>query len=228
MSKNLNDICFLVQARLGSQRIPGKMLKPFSNTTLIDILFTKLLQSSLIPKSNLYFSVYEEELKLIGKKYNINIFNRSETSSKSEGQPLTEIYEWHDKLPFKYVVLISACNPLLTIKTIDNFTESFIKSDKEGAFAVFEKRTYYWGQNGKSITNWKNSSIMNTKLVEPIYESAHCLYASRLDIISQGYWMDANYPPQPELYVMGELEAFDIDYEWQFQLGEQLYKMDLC
>ena len=228
MPKNLNDVCFLVQARLGSQRVPGKMLRSFSNTTLVDILFTKLLQSSIIPKSNIYFSAYEEELKTIGEKYDINIFNRSETSANSEGQPLTEIYEWHNQLPFKYVILISACNPLLTIETIDNFAKSFLESDKEGSFAVFEKKTYYWDKNGESLTDWGNSSIMNTKFVEPIYEAAHCLYASRLDIIGQGYWMDTNYPPQPELFVMKELEAFDIDYEWQFQLGEQLYEMGIC
>lgn len=228
MPKNLNDVCFLVQARLGSQRVPGKMLRSFSNTTLVDILFTKLSQSSIIPKSNIYFSAYEEELKTIGEKYDINIFNRSETSANSEGQPLTEIYEWHNQLPFKYVILISACNPLLTIETIDNFTKSFLESDKEGSFAVFEKKTYYWDKNGESLTDWGNSSIMNTKFVEPIYEAAHCLYASRLDIIGQGYWMDTNYPPKPELFVMKELEAFDIDYEWQFQLGEQLYKMGIC
>ncbi len=69
---------------------------------------------------------------------------------------------------------------------------------------------------------------MNTKNVEPIYEAAHCLYASRLDIIEQGYWMDINYPPQPQLFIMEELEAFDIDYNWQFHLGEQLFKMGIC
>ena len=167
-------------------------------------------------------------MKKLTNKHKINIFHRSIQSANSEGQPLTEIYEWYDKLPFKYVILVSACNPLLTIETIDNFIQSFIESDKEGAFAVFEKKTYYWDKNGESLTDWGNSSIMNTKFVEPIYEAAHCLYASRLDIIGQGYWMDTNYPPKPELFVMKELEAFDIDYEWQFQLGEQLYKMEIC
>jgi len=228
MPKNLNDICFLVQARMGSQRVPGKMLRTFSDTTLVDILFTKLLQSSIINKSNLYFSVHEEELKLVGEKYDVNIFNRSVASSKSEGQPLTEIYEWHDKLPFKYVILISACNPLLSIETIDAFVKSFIDSDKEGAFAVFEKKTYYWDEHGNATTDWQGASIMNTKFVKPVYEAAHCLYASRLDIIKDGYWMDTNSPPCPELFVMKELEAFDIDYEWQFKLGEFLYKADIC
>ena len=223
--KNKKDICILVQARLGSQRVPGKMLRPFADTTLVDILFEKLKKSKVFDTSSIYFSAYENELKSIADKHNIKIFNRSTQSANSEGQPLTEIYEWHDKLPFKYVILVSACNPLLTIETIDDFVQSFIDSNKEGAFAVFEKKTYYWDKNEESITDWGNSSIMNTKFVEPIYEAAHCLYASRLDIIGKGYWMDTNYPPQPELYVMKELEAFDIDYEWQFNVAEQLYKI---
>jgi len=226
-NKKIEDICVLVQARMGSQRVPGKMLRPFAETTLTDILFDKLSQSTILPKSNIYFSAYEDELKEVAKKHNINVFHRSKDSAFAETD-MKLIYEWHDKLPFKYVVLISACNPLLTIETIDGFLKSFIESNKEGAFAVFEKKTYYWDKSGKPITDWKNASIMNTKLVEPIYEAAHCLYASRLDIINKGYWMDTNYPPQPELYVMKELEAFDIDYEWQFQLGEQLYKTGVC
>jgi hypothetical protein len=36
--------------------------------------------------------------------------------------------------------------------------------------------------------------------------------------------MDINYPPQPHLVEMNEFEAFDIDYPWQFEVGETLYK----
>lgn len=224
--KNINDICIVVQARMGSQRVPGKMLRSFAETTLIDVLLKKLSDSAIVPKSNIFFSVYEHELKEVGKKYGINIFDRSKESAFGETD-MKLIYEWHDQLPFKYVILISACNPLLSIHTIDNFIQTFINSGKEGAFAVFEKKTYYWDKQGYPITDWQGASIMNTKFVDPIYEAAHCLYASRLDIIKDGYWMDVNYPPQPELFVMNELEAFDIDHEWQFQLGEYLYKK-LC
>ena len=222
--KNINVICIIVQARLGSQRVPGKMIRSFAGSTLVDILFEKLKQSTIIPQNQIYFSAYEQELKDIANKHSINIFNRSKQSAFSEGNPLSEIYEWHDKLPFKYTILISACNPLLKIETIDNFIKSFIESNKEGGFAVFEKKTYYWDKENNPITNWGDSRIMNTKFVEPIYEAAHCLYASRLDIIKDGFWMDINLPPKPELFIMDELEAFDIDYEWQFKIGEQLYE----
>jgi len=221
--KDIKDVCVVVQARLSSERVPGKMLRNFAGTTLVDILFKKLKQSKIIPTSNIFFSAYEDELKEVGNKHGINIYHRSKESAFSEGNPLSEIYEWHDKLPFKYVVLISACNPLLKIGTIDSFFNSYLNSNKEGAFAVFEKKTYYWNKQGDSITNWGDSTIMNTKYVEPIYEAAHCLYASRLDIIKDGYWMDTTLPPSPELFVMNELETFDIDYEWQFKVGEKLY-----
>ena len=176
-SKNINDVCLIIQARLGSQRVPNKMLRPFAGTTLVDILFEKLKKSNIIPKKNIYLSSYEQELKDVANKHNINIFNRSESSSLEEYDPL-KLWEWHNQLPYKYVILISACNPLLKIETIDKFIESFINSDKEGAFGVFEKKTYYWDKNKKPITDWGGKTTMNTKYVDPVYEAAHCLYAS--------------------------------------------------
>ena len=222
--KKIEDVCVVVQARLGSQRVPGKMLRPFAGSTLTDILLDKLKFSQVIPKKNIFFSAYEQELKDVAHKHGIQIYNRSEKSANSEGNPLSEIYEWHDKLPFKYVVLISACNPLLKLQTIDDFFQKYLMSDNDGQFAVFEKKQYYWSEEEKPITDWQGSPIMNTKFIKPIYEAAHCLYASRLDVIKDGCWMGDTSPPEPKLFVMDELEAFDIDYEWQFKVGEQLYE----
>jgi len=223
MVKDIKDICVIIQARLGSQRIPGKMLKPFADTTLVDILLEKLTQSTIIPKSNIYFSVYEEELKQVAQKYSINIFHRSKQSSNSEGLLLPEIFEWHT-LPFKYVILISACNPLLKLETIDNFISSFIKSSKKGGFAVFKKKNYFWDTNGNSITDWKGLPCMNTKMIDHVYEAAHCLYASPMNIIKNNQWLTTEGPDGLELFDISELESFDIDYEWQFNVAEQLYK----
>ena len=64
---------------------------------------------------------------------------------------------------------------------------------------------------------------MNTKYVDPVYEAAHCLYASKMDWIGKGLWMDNKSPAEPELFIMDELEAFDIDYDWQFNIAELIY-----
>lgn len=222
--KNKQEVALVIQARLNSSRIHRKMIKPFADTTLLDILLSKLSKSKSIPKENIYISVYEDELKSVVSKYGYNIYSRSEESANAEsGAPL--ILEWWDKIPFKYVVTVSACNPLLKIETLDSFYEEYLKSEEEGIFAVFEKKTYFWTKDGSIIKNFKDSDTgFNTKHIDPIYEAAHCLYGSRLDIIGQGYFMDTQFPPRVKLFVMEELEAYDIDYPFQFEVAEVLYK----
>ncbi len=218
--KHLNNILFIVQARLGSQRIPQKMIRNFAGTTLVDIILRKV-SLSIIPQENFFFSVYEPELVKIGNSHGVQIFHRSEKSAKSEGVPLTDIYEWHT-LPYKWVVLISGCNPLLQVATINRFIEHFIKSPYDSLFAVISKKTYFWGADGKCIN--PPSMIMNTKEVSPIFEAAHCLYASPLKSISEGVWLGDFSKNNPELFIMPALEAWDIDEEWEFKVGEKLYE----
>jgi len=224
--KKLEDICVLVQARLGSQRVPQKMIRPFAGTTLMDISLEKLSSSLFIPGENIYASVYEKELVDISKKYPIQIFERSEKSANSEGTPMTDMYEWWNKLPFEYCVLVNACAPFLKLKTIEDFVDFYTKSESDGLFGVVEKKNYYWDSNFKLVTPWpQDQAVMNTKFVDTTYEAAHCLYAGKMSKIGKSVWMgDFMTPGDIELYPMDEREVFDIDYEWQFKYYENLYK----
>jgi CMP-N-acetylneuraminic acid synthetase len=220
--KQYEDVCYIVQARLGSERVPGKMVRPFAGTTLVDICLKKI-KALDIKHDNFYFSAYEPELKEIADKNGLQIWHRSEESANSEGQPLTEIYDWYT-LPYKYVVLISACNPLLHTRTIQRFINEYISSPYHSRFAVFEKKTYFWDDKKYCIN--RPGVIMNTKAVKPMYEAAHCLYAAPMDLIPLNQWMGDFTPNNPVIHTIPEQEAFDIDYEWQFKLGEKLYEME--
>ena len=225
MSKNIDDIAFIVQARLNSQRVPQKMIKPFAGTNLFGLILDKLLQSEVIPSENIIASVHEDELfEEANTKRNIRTFKRSYDSANNDND-IKKIYEWHNKLPHKYCVLISGCNPLLSVSTIDAFVRQFVEQEEENLFAVFEKKTYYWNKEGALITPWpEDQTIMNTKAVEPVNEAAHVLYASRMDLIKDERFMgDFEKPGGIKLFKMEELEAFDIDYPWQFTVAEVLY-----
>jgi len=58
--KSLNDICFIIQTRLDSNRTPRKSLKSFANSNLFTILLEKVVKSEFIPNENVYVSVYEQ------------------------------------------------------------------------------------------------------------------------------------------------------------------------
>ena len=57
--KDIKDVLVVVQARLNSERVPQKMIRPFNDTSLFEIAIKKILASKLIPKDNFYVSVYE-------------------------------------------------------------------------------------------------------------------------------------------------------------------------
>jgi len=218
------DISIVVQSRLSSTRVPNKMLKPFAGTTLVDVLLNKLTNLKTLPSSNIYFCAYENELLDVAQKYSINIIKRSKESSLEE-KDITVLFEWYKQIPTKYIVMVSACNPLLKIKTIDKFIEEYSQSSQEGAISVYESKNYFWDKEGKMVNKWPEGfTSMNTKFVEPTKVAAHCMYGSRVDIIGEGYWVNKGLPYEPELITMPEMESFDIDYEWQFQIGEKLYE----
>ena len=112
----------------------------------MDLGIQKVLDSKVIPKDNFYCSVYERELVELCEKYDVNVFHRSEDSANEENTVLA-MYEWHDKLPYKYVVLINACTPLLKTETIDAFVEKYMNLDSDGLFGVIGKKQYYWKQH---------------------------------------------------------------------------------
>ena len=58
--KDIKDIAVIVQARINSQRVPNKMLRPFAGTNLFELTLNKLLNSKVIPQQNIIASVYED------------------------------------------------------------------------------------------------------------------------------------------------------------------------
>ena len=225
--KKIEEVAVLVQARLTSQRCPQKMIRPFGGSTLTEITLKKLKESKLIPDQNIYLSAYDEPLKDIAKKVGVNIFHRSERSALWDGGPdahLTEMYEWWNKIPFKYVVMINACTPFLEISTIEKFITEYCKTDSRGMFAVMEKMNYFWDENLNFLTPLRDGA-MNTKNVQKTYEAAHCLYAGRLDVMKDGVWMgDFDTPGDIELFPIEEKECFDVDYEWEFFTYDKMYQ----
>jgi CMP-N-acetylneuraminic acid synthetase len=225
--KDIKDVVFIIQARTQSTRVPNKMLRPFANSNLFEIAIKKVLSSNLIPKDNFYLSIMDDELIDIAKKHDVNYFIRSEESTQ-EPVTLQKVFEWYNKLPFKYFVIINACNPLLKIETIEEFVNNFLESKSRGMFGVFEKKTFLFDSEGVMLNKFygddKYLATLETKFVETCYEAAHSLYGGTLEDIGKDVYMGSfKKSKDPDFFVMGEVECFDIDWEWQFELAERMY-----
>ena len=228
--KDVQDVVFIIQSRKDSTRVPNKMLRPFANSCLFEIAIQKVLNSKIIPKENFYVSVCDKEFVDIANKYGVNVYRRSRESTV-EPIELPNVFEWHDKLPHKYYVIINACNALLKIETIDAFIKDFLKSGTSGQFGVVEKKTFFFNKGGKMINGFfgedKYLATLETKFVEPVYEAAHSLYAGTVSDIAKEIFMGTfKKSADPSFFILNEDECFDIDWPWQFEIAEKMYKIE--
>ena len=225
-----DEICVIIQARKNSTRVPNKMLKPFADLTLFEIAVKKVLMASSIPNKNFYLSIMDEEFFEVANRLGVNTFERS-FESVQEPVELKDVFEWQNYLSkrYKYFILINACNPILFVRTMNRFFNEFIKSSSDGMFGVFEKKTFLFNSNHKMLNDFygddKYLATLETKFVETTYEAAHSLYAGKIDDLKNNIYMGTfKEKGNPDFFVMDEIECFDIDWPFQFEVAEVMYK----
>lgn len=113
------NITFIIQARLGSTRLPGKILLPFwRNQSILDLLIEKLKQ---IPNSRIILATSESPqnnpLEEIANSKHINIYRGNETDV------LQRFIDAADKFNANQIIRICSDNPFLELKSIQRLIE---------------------------------------------------------------------------------------------------------
>jgi len=224
----MKTLTCVVQARLKSERVPEKMIRPFAGSCLLEIALRKLLQCRHLSPERIYLSAYEDEIKAVGRRVGVQIYNRT---LESTYEPVTgeKIWDYINHVPSDYYMTINACNPLLRVETLDRAIDYFQTHDIPSLFSVVKRRNFFFDAQSHLVNKFngdpKYLKTIETKLVEPLYEAAHSIYIWTGAYMRKhwGYWsFSAN---DPYLFEMPEDECFDIDYPWQLELAEAMYPL---
>lgn len=118
-------IIAITQARIGSSRLPAKILKKIGNSTLLDIHLKRILQSKLISKLIVATTIEEgsEQIVQIAKKYGI------ETYKGSVENVLDRFYNSVKTEAPDYVVRLTSDCPLIDHRVIDMIIKTCISSE---------------------------------------------------------------------------------------------------
>ena len=169
--KSLNEICFLIQARTESVRVPEKIIRPFANTSLFEITVKKVLSSKIIPKENFYLFIRDERLIEIANKHNAQTIIRSEKSCE-EPIDIYTLFEWRHTLKnkYKYYIMLNPCNAIVSIETIDNFVQDFTTTPANGMVAVVAGRNFIFGEDGRMLPKYNAPEQYRTSLESKFLE----------------------------------------------------------
>lgn len=121
------NIGIIIQARMGSTRLPGKVLKKFNDITLLEYIINRLkylkhkviivIATSNLPKDDI--------LEEFCTHQNVYCFRGNETNV------LNRYYECSKAYEFEHIIRLTADNPFYDIEELDRLIEEHIKLEMD-------------------------------------------------------------------------------------------------
>ena len=123
-----NKVAAIVQARMGSTRLPGKSLMLLAGTPLVGRVLERIRSATKIDKLILAIpdNIENNPLETLGKSYGVQIFRGSEIDL------VDRYYNAAKNLSCKYVVRIPADNPVPQGSEIDRIIDHHLSLNRPG------------------------------------------------------------------------------------------------
>jgi CMP-N-acetylneuraminic acid synthetase len=216
----------LVPMRHRSVRVPEKNYRPIAGKPLYAYILDTLTQIEQLDRI-----VVDTDSPTIREGVSktfphVHLIPRPEHLS-GEDVPMNEIL-LHDAAVVEadYYLQTHSTNPLMQAQTFLHAIEVFMTNldQNDALFGVTRKQVRIWDDQGQPI-NHNPARLEKTQELPPYFEENSCVYIFRRDALLD---TKNRIGKNPKLFEIPELEAFDIDTEWDFKLVETLIESGLA
>lgn len=218
----MKSISVVTNARLGSTRVPQKLMRPFADSSLIEIALSKLDKMDFF--EHRYLAVAEKELVELGRKYpNVEVLERHTAAVKKGVNPLTVTFEHFLRVPSDYIFVFNPCLPCIRIETIKRAFDYFQATEYNSYTAVVPTGDWIFDSDGNPLTNSDPRNVTTNKNLT-FLKGCHAFH-----IINKAFFHEQNIlwsftQNDPHLVRIPEEEAVDVDTPAEFELAEQTYR----
>ena len=215
-------IVALVPMRHESERVPGKNYRPFAGRPLYYHIVSTLLECPTVSHV-----VIDTDSPLIredaGRSFpSVEVVERPE-HLRAGTVPMTEVLRHDvDRISADLYLQTHSTNPLLRASTIERAVAAFVFSadHHDALMSVTRIQARLWDGLGRAI-NHDPDVLLRTQDLSPVYLENSCLYLfSRDTLLSTG----RRSGRRPLLFEIPGSEAWDIDCEDDFVMGELIYR----
>lgn len=208
----------LIPVRSGSERVPYKNIRPFADSTLLDIKIQTMLNvkglDGIIVNSN------SDEMLKIASKYGVETIKREDKYATSKVL-MSDVYvNLAENINADIVLFTHVTSPLLKAETISKMIEKYRTIEKHDSVSSVYSLKQFLYLDGKPL-NYDPLRQPRTQDLPNIY-----VYNSGVSIITREKMKEYRnvVGRNPYLYEVSGIEAFDIDTMFDFKVAEYLYK----
>lgn len=213
------SIGVFISGRLGSERLPRKLILPIGDSCLWDMACSKL--QGLTDSYNKYVLAEGGILADIARKYSgLNVIVRDKKTALTDS-PLSFLFKDISQVNDDHLMFMNPCQSFLKIGTIEKALERFKENKAEYGTSVKPFRNWLFDE-GKSL-NEIDYKTLSTKEIKPIWQAAHCFHIfNRESFFKDGYMLK----PGLILLPVPENEALDVDTYEDYEYVR--WKHEIC
>lgn len=210
-------ITAVVPVRAGSQRVKNKSIKPFADTTLLDLKLKSL--SKIKTLDRIIVSTDSPQAKVIAEKYNVEIHDRDPYFASSECTNSEFFENIATFVECGHILYAPVTAPMILESTYYDFINrySFCTSNNLVTTGLIKKHLWL----GTEPLNYDIKSSPNSQDLPNIMEINYGLGLISKELLEESKNIVSS---NPTFYLLEEDEGVDIDTPLDFEFAEFLYK----
>ena len=213
-----NKVIAMVPVRAGSTRVPNKNIRPFGDTSLLQLKLKLLKEVDGIKQ--IIVSTDCQISAEIACKQGAKVKWRNKYYA---GSDITNDQHWlhiAETTPGDIVFFAQVCNPLLKVSSMQKGLNSFLSSDTHDSLnSVSAEKKFLW-QNGKPM----NYDVSVTPKSQDLPDIVSLNFG--ITIIKKQIMMERKNVVgyNPSFFELDKVESIDIDDLIDFKIAELMYK----
>ena len=211
-------ITAVVAVRKGSQRVPNKNIKPFGDTTLLDLKLQTLLKVSNLDE--IIVNTDCDKMIEIGKSYGVKTQKRDEYFASSEASNSEFHGHIGETTDTDYIFLAPVCSPFISSKKHEEAINQFMNSDNDSLTSTSLVKGHLW-LDGKPI-NYELDNVPNSQDLPDIQMVNYGITIVDKSIMKNKSRVIGD---KPDFIILNEYEGVDINTPHEFKIAEILYKL---
>tara|TARA_B100000963_G_C22570576_1_gene645867 strand:+ start:605 stop:1267 length:663 start_codon:yes stop_codon:yes gene_type:complete len=212
-------ITAVVAVRKGSQRVPNKNIKPFGDTTLLDLKLQTLLKVSNLDE--IIVNTDCDEMIEIGKSYGVKTQKRDDYFASSEASNSEFHGHIGETTDTDYIFLAPVCSPFISSKKHEEAISQFMNSDNDSLTSTSLVKGHLW-LDGKPI-NYELDNVPNSQDLPDIQMVNYGITIVDKSIMKNKSRVIGD---KPDFIILNEYEGVDINTPHEFKIAEILYKLN--
>jgi len=213
------EIVALVPVKASSERVENKNTRPFHDTNLFELKLRQL--KGVKGFSNIIVSSEDEGVRKIAIDSGYDVHHRDPKYSTST-VPMSEVYSYiASEIKGEHIAWVNATNPLAESKVYEDAIKIYedMDSNFDCLLSAYEVKEYLF-YNGSPV-NFKPNPWPKSQDLSGVYALSFVInILKRENMVKWGSCVGY----KPFFYLLDPVTSTDVDYQWNFDFCEMIYR----